>query len=236
VLTGAGVSTASGIPTFRGTGGLWRTHRAEDLATPGAFIRQPALVWEWYDSRRQIAASCRPNAAHLTLAGWSRTCSGFTLITQNVDGLHERAGTRDVIRFHGSIWDIRCWNGCGGARSQWTELTTPLSVIPPRCPDCGGLGRPAVVWFGEEISDDVMTRSLAATDCDLFLTVGTSAVVYPAASLLAAAKRRGAFTAEVNVESTPSSSLVDLAIRGPAERILPEVESVRQVLSAGPAE
>ena len=232
VVSGAGVSAASGIPTFRGPGGLWRTHRPEQLATPEAFRRDPSLVWKWYDWRRQQVAACEPNAAHDVLAAWSQRHESFTVITQNVDGLHERAGTRDVIRFHGSIWELGCWDGCVDAPRRWRDDTTPFPKLPPPCPYCGGLVRPGVVWFGEPIDDDVISRSLEATDCDLFLTVGTSALVHPAAGLLQEAKARGAFTVEVNLESTPASDLVDLTLHGPAERLLVDVEGARRRASS----
>ena len=167
-MSGAGVSAASGIPTFRGPGGLWRTHRPEQLATPQAFRRDPSLVWEWYDWRRQQVAVCQPNRAHEVLAAWSRQYEGFTLITQNVDGLHERAGTADVVRFHGSIWELGCWDGCAKPPRRWRDETTPFPALPPPCPYCGGLTRPGVVWFGEGIDSEVISRSLEATDCDLF--------------------------------------------------------------------
>ena len=229
-MSGAGVSAASGIPTFRGPGGMWGAHRAEDLATPEGFARDPVLVWKWYDWRRQQVAAARPNPAHDVLAGWSRSWDHFTLITQNVDGLHERAGARDVVRFHGSIWELRCWNTCTSRGDPWWDETSQLEVLPPRCPRCGGLARPGVVWFGEGIDDSVIRRSREATRCDVFLTVGTSALVYPAASLVHEAKRRGAFTAEINLESTPASGLVDLSLRGPAEEILIEIEAARERL------
>jgi NAD-dependent deacetylase len=217
VLTGAGVSAASGVPTFRGQHGLWRTHRAEDLATPEAFARNPTLVWEWYDWRRTLMAACRPNAAHEVLARWTHE-RDVTLITQNVDGLHELAGSRDVVRFHGSIWMLRCAGGCG--RPEWEDRTAPLPALPPRCPSCGGLARPAVTWFGEIIDAGVLLRCAEAVDCDLFLSVGTSAIVYPAAGLLHEAHRRGAFTVEINPNATDASDLVDLAVAMPAEEAL----------------
>ncbi len=223
VLTGAGVSAASGVPTFRGAGGLWRSYRPEDLATPHAFARDPHLVWTWYDWRRQVIARCRPNAAHEVLARWSER-PGFTLVTQNVDGLHERAGTRHVLRVHGSIWELRCATACPGAPPAWRDESVPLAELPPRCPACRGLARPAVVWFGEPIDPAVWDRALAATACDVFLTVGTSAIVYPAASLVHEAKRRGAFTIEINLEDTPASDAVDLALHGPAEDLLPAID------------
>lgn len=227
VMTGAGVSAASGVPTFRGAGGLWRTFRAEDLATPQAFGRDPRLVWEWYDWRRQVIAGCQPNAAHTVLARWSQRPS-VTLITQNVDGLHERAGARDVIRFHGSIWEVRCRAGCATSPAAWRDDTVPFHTLPPPCPYCGGIVRPNVVWFGEGIDQEVLDRCLSATACDVFLTVGTSAIVYPAASLVHGAKRQGAFTVEVNLEATPASEALDLALQGPAEEILPAIEELTE--------
>ena len=227
VLTGAGVSAASGVPTFRGADGLWRTHRPEDLATPEAFAHNPDLVWEWYDWRRQLVAACQPNRAHAVLADWSHRWSHFTLITQNVDGLHERAGTLDVLRFHGSIWELRCWNNCAASPARWPDETTPLSTRPPLCPACGGLARPGVVWFGEAIDPEILDQSLASADCDLFLTVGTSSLVYPAASLVQQAKALRAVTAEINLDVTPASGLVDITLRGPAEALLAAVEEAR---------
>lgn len=229
VMTGAGVSAASGVPTFRGPGGLWRQYRPEDLATPQAFARDPKLVWEWYDWRRQKIAACQPNAAHDVLARWSQR-PGFTLITQNVDGLHERAGTRDVVRFHGSIWEVRCLDHCASSPAAWWDDTVPFPTLPPPCPHCGGVIRPGVVWFGEGIDPDVLARCLAAAACDVFLTVGTSAVVYPAASLVYEAKSQGAFTVEINLESTPASDTLDVALHGPAEEILVEIDRQMQNL------
>ena len=226
VVTGAGVSAASGIPTFRGAGGLWRSFRAEDLATPEAFGENPEMVWEWYAWRRELVAKARPNRAHEVLAAWSRRYPSFALITQNVDGLHERAGTENVIRFHGSLWEISCWDGCREAPSRWSDETVPFAQLPPRCPHCRGLARPGVVWFGEPIEPQVLAAAARAVDCDVFLAVGTSALVHPAASLIAQAAARGAFTAEINPEATPASGSVDLVLAGPAEAVLAEVERV----------
>ena len=219
-VTGAGVSAASGVPTFRGAGGLWRTYRAEDLATPEAFARNPALVWEWYDWRRSIIAACNPNPAHAVLARWS-TRDGFTLITQNVDGLHERAGAR-TLRLHGSIWELRCAESCGAA--PWEDLRCPLPMLPPHCPNCGALARPGVVWFGEALDPEVLRHAATATTCDVFLSIGTSSVVYPAAGLVHDARKHGAFTAEINPVATDAAHVVDLAIRMPAEEALPLIE------------
>lgn len=224
VLTGAGVSAASGVPTFRGPEGLWKQYLPEQLATPQAFARDPRLVWEWYDWRRQKIAVCLPNRAHDVLASWSRRFHHFTLITQNVDGLHERAGTRDVLRMHGSIWEVACWTRCAGSPARWADERVVFSEIPPRCAYCGGLIRPGVVWFGEALDPAVVTKCVQATRCDVFLTVGTSAIVYPAAGLLEEARRSGACTVEINLEPTPASSLVNVALQGAAEHVLEEID------------
>jgi NAD-dependent protein deacetylase/lipoamidase len=216
VLTGAGVSAASGVPTFRGDGGLWKTHRAEDLATPEAFRRDPRLVWEWYDWRRGLIASCTPNPAHDALARLNGR-PGFTLITQNVDGLHERAGSRDIVRFHGSIWQLKCADGCC---DPWDDMTVPMPELPVKCPRCEALARPGVVWFGESIDEGVLRRATTALDCDLFLS---SSLVYPAAGLVHAAKQHGAWTVEINPATTGAAAELDMVIAAPAEEILPRV-------------
>src|SRR4030095_5998257 len=159
------------------------------LATPEAFAHDPTLVWEGYAWRRQVIAGCEPNAAHHAIARWSER-PGFTLVTQNVDGLHERAGTRNVVRYHGSIWTLKCAGRCGAA--DWDDLSVPLSRVPPLCSACGALARPGVVWCGEAIPPEAARAAQAATACDVFLSIGTSSVVYPAAGLLAAAAGRGA--------------------------------------------
>lgn len=224
VLTGAGVSAASGVPTFRGDAGLWKSFRAEDLATPQAFARDPRTVWEWYDWRRQRIAGCRPNAAHHVLASWALRFPGFTLITQNVDGLHERAGTPGVVRLHGSIWDVGCARRCGRRPRRWRDETVPFPVLPPPCPECGGPLRPGVVWFGEALDPLDITAATAAADCDVFLTVGTSAIVYPAAGLLDIARSHGATTVEINPDATAASAHVDIALALGAEQALPAVD------------
>jgi NAD-dependent deacetylase len=230
VITGAGVSAASGIPTFRGAQGLWKSFRPEELATPEAFARDPETVWEWYAWRRELVARARPNRAHEVIAAWSRRFSGFALVTQNVDGLHERAGTRNVVRFHGSLWEVGCWNACRGAPRRWSDDRVPLPEMPPRCAHCGGLLRPGVVWFGEAIDPEVHAMAIDALECDVCLVVGTSSVVYPAAGLSAEARRRGAFTAEVNPETSAS---VDLAIAQPAEIALDDVDRLLSAPSPG---
>jgi NAD-dependent deacetylase len=223
-ITGAGVSAASGIPTFRGPQGLWRSFRPEELATPEAFARDPTTVWEWYEWRRRTVAAARPNRAHEVLAAWSRRFPEFRIVTQNVDGLHERAGTRSVVRFHGSLWEIRCAGACAASPASWAEERVPLPELPPRCPHCGGLARPGVVWFGEAIDPGVLARATAALECDVCLVVGTSSVVYPAAGLAQHARRLGAFTAEINPERTDLSGEMDLSIALPAEEALDAID------------
>jgi NAD-dependent deacetylase len=219
VLTGAGVSAESGVPTFRGEGGLWREHRPEELATPGAFRRDPALVWEWYDWRRGVIDACRPNAAHETLAAMEQALGGLTLITQNVDGLHTLVGSQRVLALHGNIWRQRCTRGC---RPDWLDRTVPLPQIPPTCPDCGGLARPDVVWFGESLPGEILEAAFAAAQqCGVMLVVGTSALVQPAASLPWVALEAGAYVVEFNPQPTPLSSAVQEVVRAPAAAALP---------------
>lgn len=224
VLTGAGVSAASGVPTFRGADGLWKNFRPEALATAEAFGRDPSLVWEWYAWRRFRIAACDPNDAHRVLADWSQRFPNFNLITQNVDGLHERAGTANTIRLHGSIWEVSCWQGCQKSPRRWRDDSTSFKEMPPRCPYCGGLIRPGVVWFGETLETNVISQAWNAARCDVFMTVGTSSLVYPAAGFVEQARKNGAFMVEINPEATPATSTVDLPLRGGAETILPELQ------------
>ncbi len=217
VLTGAGISAESGVPTFRGPEGLWKQFRPEELATPEAFARDPLLVWEWYDWRRQRIAAVTPNAGHLALAALEKVKEDFALITQNVDGLHDAAGSRNVLKVHGDIWRLRCTR----CRREWTCRDAPLASLPPRC-DCGGLARPGVVWFGESLPPDVWAKAEeAAALCEVLLVAGTSAVVFPAAGLVPLAKRAGARVIEINREQTPVSAACDASLRGPAGEILP---------------
>ncbi len=217
VLTGAGISAESGIPTFRGAGGLWRQFRPEDLATPEAFRRDPKLVWEWYDWRRRMIARAEPNPAHHALVALQKRAPEFALITQNVDGLHDRAGSGRVLELHGDIWTVRC-TACERAVR---DDRVPLPDLPPRC-ECGTMLRPGVVWFGEPLPAGVWREAeKAATLAEVFLVVGTSAIVYPAAGLVSLAKSCGARVIEVNLDETPFSSAVDVSLRGPAGQILP---------------
>lgn len=220
-LTGAGISAESGIPTFRGAGGLWRQYRAEDLATPEAFARNPKLVWEWYDWRRGIIAAAEPNAGHRALAEFARRWQKFRLITQNVDGLHDRAGSDGILKVHGDIWTLRCAS-CGRERE---DRRRRIRLLPPRC-ECGGIERPAVVWFGEALPRDIWERAeKAAREADLFFVIGTSAVVYPAAGLAQLAKSGGARVVEVNIAETAISQTAHASVRRPAAEILPQLLS-----------
>jgi NAD-dependent deacetylase len=228
-LTGAGISAESGIPTFRGPGGIWRTYRAEKLATPEAFAEDPKLVWEWYNFRRGVIAGVEPNAGHRALAELERRTASFHLITQNVDGLHDRAGSRKLLKVHGDIWTLRC-TVCGRERC---DTSTPLAEIPPRCA-CGGMERPGVVWFGEGLPEQIwMDAQRAAQRAQVLLVIGTSAVVYPAAGLAALAKRSGAVVVEINIAETPVSGQADYSLRGPAAEILPQLVGVGERPLAG---
>lgn len=226
VITGAGISAESGVPTFRGESGLWKQYRAEDLATPLAFQKNPHLVWEWYDWRRGIIAKSKPNPGHLALAELEKVIPGFLLITQNVDGLHQRAGTRNIIEIHGSLWRVRC-----PAEGQLFEnLEVPLSESPPHC-ICGAILRPDVVWFGESLDPENMERShraLGGSDC--VIVAGTSGVVQPVASFPLIAKKEGAFVVEVNREPTPLTPLMDECLQGNSGEVFPLlVEAIKAV-------
>ena len=219
VLTGAGVSAESGVPTFRGAGGLWRNFRPEELATPAAFARDPELVWEWYDWRRSAIARAEPNAGHLALAALERRKPEFWLITQNVDGLDERAGSRRVIKLHGDIWQLRCL-ACG---REERNLQVPLEPLPPRCP-CGGLMRPGVVWFDEPLPVEMLEAAFDAARCaEVFLVLGTSSVVYPAAGLPQMALERGGRVIEINLEPTELSRVAQISLRGKTGELLPQI-------------
>jgi NAD-dependent deacetylase len=220
VLTGAGISAESGVPTFRDAQtGLWARYRPEELATPEAFAREPARIWEWYEWRRELVRGAQPNAGHRALVELASLVPRLTLVTQNVDGLHQRAGSCDVIEYHGNILRDRC--GVEGTPAE----RSPLSITGlPECARCGELLRPDVVWFGEPIPRDALLRAdAAAADCDVFLSVGTAAVVYPAAGLAERALRSGATLVEVNTDATGLSPLVDCALHAPAGAVLPQL-------------
>ena len=219
VLTGAGVSAESGMPTFRGEDGWWRNYRAEDLATPQAFARDPKLVWEWYDMRRKIIHDCSPNPAHEIIAKMEKYFNNFQLITQNVDGLHKRAGNSKIIELHGNLWRVRCEEE--GKTFDFMEV--PLKEIPPTC-ECGALIRPDVVWFGESLPRDQIEGAFAAaSDCEVMMVVGTSAIVQPAASIPIIAKQSGAFLIEVNLDPTPLTAIADYSAQGKAGILLPKL-------------
>lgn len=223
-LTGAGVSAESGVPTFRDAQtGLWSKYRPEELATPQAFQRDPQVVWEWYAWRRELVGRARPNPGHLALAELERHLrqrgAAFTLITQNVDGLHAQAGSRNLIELHGNLQRTKCFQ-CGRPAETWAEDGS----VPPRCSACGGRLRPDVVWFNESLPREALTAALAAAQaCNVFLSVGTSGLVEPAASLPFEALRRGATVVEVNPNETPLSAHATFALAGPASKVLPEV-------------
>jgi NAD-dependent deacetylase len=217
VLTGAGISVESGIPPFRGPGGLWRSFRPEELANPQAFQRNPRLVWEWYDWRRGKIAQARPNPGHAAIVGLEACVPDFLLLTQNVDGLHRLAGSKLLLEIHRCIWEVRCL-ACGAVRE---DRRVPLPLLP-HCEACGGLLRPNVVWFGEPLDPDILSRAEAALSrCDLVLVVGTSAVVQPAASFALWARRSGAKVVEINVDPTPLTAHCDAALSGKAGEVLP---------------
>ncbi len=219
VLTGSGLSADSGVPTFRDAReGLWAHYRPEDLASPEAFERDPDTVWQWYRARRQQMAAVEPNAGHRALAELENRLPDLRLITQNVDGLHQRAGHRDVIEFHGNLLGNRCHRE--GRVVQVDDATD----APPSCPHCGGPVRPNVIWFGEAIPEEaIAAATMAARQCDLFVAVGTSAVVQPAAGLADLARGHGARIAEVNPEETALTGAVDIRVQARAAGALQEV-------------
>ena len=228
VLTGAGVSAESGVPTFRGPGGLWKQYRAEDLATPEAFARDPRLVWEWYGWRRALVLECTPNAAHHALATAAGSRPAFRIVTQNVDGLHAAAGRTDAARpleLHGSLFRIRC-TACGDRRDDRGAIDATSLDTLPHCPTCRALMRPDIVWFGESLDPAVLGEAVRlASAADVCLVVGTSALVHPAAGLADLTRRGGGDVIEVNVADTPLTDVATVALRGPAAAIVPEILS-----------
>ena len=220
VLTGAGISAESGIPTFRDAlTGLWANFRAEDLATPEAFERDPKFVWDWYEFRRELIRKAEPNPGHFALAELAGRVPRFTLVTQNVDGLHQRAGSKAVLEYHGNILRDRC---C--VEQVIADRSEDSRHGLPRCAACGGLLRPDVVWFGEAIPRGPMLAAAeAAESCDVFLSIGTSSLVYPAAGLAESALRAGATVIEVNPNRTDLSRNVNVLLAGPSGELLPRL-------------
>ncbi|MFW6042361.1 MAG: SIR2 family NAD-dependent protein deacylase [Chloroflexota bacterium] len=220
VLTGAGISAESGIPTFRDAQtGLWAQYDPEELATPRAFRRNPQLVWEWYRWRRSLVQKASPNAAHRALVQMEQNAPRLTVVTQNVDGLHQQAGSSKVLELHGNIMRARC-------SAEDKIVASPerdgSGDELPHCPNCGALLRPDVVWFGEPLPTEALNAATAAIGtCDLLLCVGTSGLVHPAASLPLLALERGAITAEINPQKTPLSQWMDYELRAPAGAVLP---------------
>ncbi|MDP9424772.1 MAG: NAD-dependent deacylase [Actinomycetota bacterium] len=223
VLTGSGVSAESGVPTFRDAQtGLWARYEPQELATPEAFERDPRLVWEWYQWRRDLVRQAEPNPGHRALVELERRVPTFSLATQNVDGLHRRAGSENVLELHGNIMRSKC-----SVEGVEAETRTGDESVPPLCPGCGAFLRPDVVWFGEALPEDVFAAaSEAARNCDVFLSVGTSSLVYPAASLPSEAARSGAVLVEVNPDDTPLTPHADYALRGRAGEVLPVLVGV----------
>ncbi|TFG31148.1 NAD-dependent deacylase [Candidatus Thorarchaeota archaeon] len=220
-LTGAGISKESNVPTFRGEDGLWRNYDAMELATPDAFRRNPSLVWEWYTWRQGLISKCNPNPAHLTLAKWEQKGLLKSLITQNVDGLHIRAGSTLVYEIHGDLWALKCVS-C----EYRGRLDSPAMGIPV-CPECSNNLRPDVVWFGESLNRHTLSNVYNELEqADVCLIIGTSALVQPAASFPLIVKQRGGKLIEMNIERTPLTSAVDFHISGKAGEILPQLDSL----------
>ena len=219
-LTGSGISAESGVPTFReARTGLWERYDPQQLATPQAFAADPPLVWEWYEWRRKLVAEAEPNAGHEALAELERRVPSFTLITQNVDGLHERAGSRNVIELHGNILRSKC-----SREDRVAEPEEHDDSVPPRCPRCGAFLRPDVVWFGEMLPFGAFeAASESARGCDVFLSIGTSSLVYPAAALPYEALENGATLVEINPSETPLTPHATFAIQGQAGEVLPDL-------------
>ena len=218
VLTGAGISAESGVPTFReAQSGLWEKHNPLDLATPEAFLRDPVLIWRWYRWRRELVAKAVPNPGHIALVELATLVPRLTLVTQNVDGLHQRAGSSEVVEFHGNIFEDRCF-------AEDCAVDCDAESAVPICPGCGSNVRPGVVWFGEAIPERALKQSFAAaSDCDVFLSVGTSSLVFPAAGLADIANDSGAVVIEINPNPTGSAAGFDYAIAGKAGTVLPEL-------------
>jgi len=228
VLTGAGVSAESGVPTFRDKDGLWDKYDVTTLATLDAFLADPAFVWKWYDWRRTLIVKVAPNPAHDAIAKLEARMKlaekGFALITQNIDNLHRLAGSSDPIELHGNIWKVRCLKSCRKGAAPFDLLDSPLKEIPPKCPHCGGIVRPHIVWFGEMLDPEDIRRAFeAAAQADVMIVVGTSNLVYPSAALPYHVMEDGGKVIEVNLGVTGLSGDADVVLTGPAGEILPKL-------------
>lgn len=216
-FTGAGMSAESGVPTYRGKGGIWKEYDYQEYACQEAFERHPERVWEFHNYRRQLVSRCAPNEGHRTIARVLAQKPGASVVTQNIDGLHQLSGASRVIELHGSLWRLRC--ACGA-----TDERRDAPLEEPFCPTCGGYWRPAIVWFGDRLDGATIEAAAAAiAGCDLLVSIGTSAVVYPAAELPLIARRSGATLVEINLEDTPMSSAYDVCLRGTASAVLAEL-------------
>lgn len=225
ILTGAGVSAESGVATFRGQDGLWENYSLEDVATPEGFRRNPELVWSFYNQRIRQRLSVKPNPGHHALSQLQKLVPQVTLITQNIDGLHQEAHCTDILEMHGNLMRVRCVR----CRSK-SDIDEPFKEALPRC-DCGGLLRPDVVWFGEILDEKILQTCFEkSATCDVFLCIGTSSLVSPASTLAGLAKNNGAYTCEMNLEPTPNSHLMDLILTGKSGEILPKLISLLESL------
>lgn len=217
-FTGAGMSAESGVPTYRGKGGIWKEYDYARCASQRAFERDPEYVWEFHDYRREIVSRCEPNPGHHLIARCEQVLPSVTVVTQNIDGLHQAAGSQRVLELHGSLWKLRC-DACG-----WRGEDHGAPVSDVRCPGCGAYKRPAIVWFGDVLPGDVLDDAKQALlACDLLISIGTSAVVFPAAELPYLAKQAGAALVEINPEDTPMSDLYDHCMRQSATDALTEL-------------
>ncbi len=222
-FTGAGISAESGVPTFRGEDGLWKKFKPEELANFDAFLKNTELVWEWYKYRKQIIANVQPNPGHYAIVEFEKIYKNFAIITQNVDNLHRRAGSKNIFELHGNIQH----NYCIKCRRDFSDELILSKTEIPNCDVCGGLIRPGVVWFGETLPEDQWNGAeRAALSADVFFSVGTSGIVFPAASLPYSAKRNGAYIVEVNPETTPLTDIADEFLSGKSGVILPQIVKI----------
>ena len=221
-FTGAGLSAESGIPTYRGKGGMWTEYDYEDYACQRAFVKDPEKVWDFHDKRRAAVGACEPNDGHRIIADVQRERPGTAVVTQNIDGLHQRGGAADVVELHGSLWRVRC------DREHIIRDDTSVPMVPRQC-TCGAYWRPDIVWFEDSLREETLRRAQELLlQCDLLVSVGTSGVVYPAAELPRIAMRNGAVSVEINLEDTPVSALYEHRLRGKASDMLASMRNVEK--------